>query len=193
MNAFYTAKLASFLTIEKQVSLVNEVKDLFNPAPGVQYGAKATGSTIMFFKESKNPEYNKMFEKMNSTKDLPLDNVEGRERAKKGKYAFLMESSTIEYIVERHCEVVQIGYPLDEKGYGIAMKKSKNLFPESLTVMFCNFIFHRLDSPYHGILSAAVLQLHESGELSRMKTKWWKEKNGGGKCDVRCSLKGRNF
>jgi glutamate receptor, ionotropic, invertebrate len=33
-------------------------------------------------------------------------------------------------------------------------------------------------------LSEAVLKLQETGELTRMKTKWWKEKRGGGKCDV---------
>ena len=33
-------------------------------------------------------------------------NDEGLERAKAGKYAYLMESSSIEYIIERHCEVL---------------------------------------------------------------------------------------
>jgi hypothetical protein len=40
------------------------------------------------------------------------------------------------------------------------------------------------ESPYRGALSEAILQLQESGEISRMKTKWWKEKRGGGKCSV---------
>lgn len=35
-----------------------------------------------------------------------------------------MESTSIEYITERHCGVAQIGGLLDEKGYGIAMRKS---------------------------------------------------------------------
>ena len=32
-----------------------------------------------------------------------------------GKYAFFMESSTIQYILERQCEVTQIGGELDAK------------------------------------------------------------------------------
>lgn len=36
-----------------------------------------------------------------------------------------MESSSIEYVIERDCDVTQIGGLLDDKGYGIAMKKSK--------------------------------------------------------------------
>lgn len=40
-----------------------------------------------------------------------------------------------------------------------------------------------LDSPYRGELSEAVLQMQESGEITAMKIKWWKEKRGGGACD----------
>jgi len=29
------------------------------------------------------------------------------------------------YLIERNCDVTQVGGLLDEKGYGIAMKKSK--------------------------------------------------------------------
>lgn len=35
-----------------------------------------------------------------------------------------MESTSIEYMVERNCDVAQVGGLLDSKGYGIAMKKS---------------------------------------------------------------------
>lgn len=41
-----------------------------------------------------------------------------------------------------------------------------------------------LDSPYRGALSEAVLLMQESGEISAMKIKWWKEKRGGGACTV---------
>lgn len=39
-------------------------------------------------------------------------------------YAFLMESTSIEYNTVRECKLTQIGQALDEKGYGIAMIKS---------------------------------------------------------------------
>lgn len=42
-----------------------------------------------------------------------------------GSYAFLMESTSIEYVIERNCELTQIGSMLDSKGYGIAMRQSK--------------------------------------------------------------------
>ena len=47
-------------------------------------------------------------------------NDKGVERVKKGDYAFLMESTSIEYIVERECDLYQVGGLLDSKGYGIA-------------------------------------------------------------------------
>lgn len=36
-----------------------------------------------------------------------------------------MESTSIEYVIERNCELTQIGGMLDSKGYGIAMRQSK--------------------------------------------------------------------
>lgn len=54
---------------------------------------------------------------------LPMSNEDGVQKVKLEEYAFLMESSSIEYIMERECNVTQVGGLLDEKGYGIAMKK----------------------------------------------------------------------
>lgn len=44
--------------------------------------------------------------------------------------------------------------------------------------------FNILDWPYRDILSQAVLEMQEQGVLAKMKTKWWKEKRGGGACLV---------
>lgn len=52
-------------------------------------------------------------------------NAMGRKRVEKedGKYAFFMESATIEFFTERYCNLTQIGGLLDSKGYGIATRK----------------------------------------------------------------------
>ena len=52
---------------------------------------------------------------------------EGIERAKIGDYAYLMESSMLEYAIERECELMQIGGLLDSKGYGIGLPKGASL------------------------------------------------------------------
>lgn len=70
---------------------------------------------------------------MESTKPsvFAKDNNEGKNRVLREKnYAFFMESSTIEYLVERHCELTQVGGLLDNKGYGIAMPLSMLLIVE---------------------------------------------------------------
>lgn len=94
---------------------------------------------------------------------MTRDNEEGAARVVNTNYAFLMESTSIEYIVERQCSLAQVGGLLDEKGYGIAMRKG---------------------SKYRTMLSTAVLKLQENGKLTTLKIRWWKEKRGGGNCAV---------
>ncbi|MPC79830.1 Glutamate receptor ionotropic, kainate 2 [Portunus trituberculatus] len=54
-------------------------------------------------------------------------NEEGVKRVQKsdGQYAYMMESSSIEYITERYCDLTQVGGPLDSKSYGIALPPGK--------------------------------------------------------------------
>lgn len=59
-------------------------------------------------------------------------NDEGKERVKKGGYAFFMESTSLEYMAERNCELMQVGGLLDSKSYGIAM-------PMSMSFKICFF------------------------------------------------------
>lgn len=40
------------------------------------------------------------------------------------------------------------------------------------------------DSPYRTAISGAILKLQEEGKLHLLKTRWWKEKRGGGSCRV---------
>lgn len=70
-----------------------------------------------------------MYTYMANNVDLQTSsNDEGLKMAKEGNYAFLMESSSIEYIIERNCDVTQVGGLLDDKGYGIAMRKGKYVY-----------------------------------------------------------------
>uniref|UniRef100_A0A182K4K3 Uncharacterized protein n=1 Tax=Anopheles christyi TaxID=43041 RepID=A0A182K4K3_9DIPT len=162
MVSSYTANLAAFLTVEQVVSPISNAEDLAAAGGAVKYGAKRDGSTISFFKDAEYGTYATMYQFMMANQDLlTSSNPEGLQRVKTENYAFLMESTSIEYIVERECDVTQIGGLLDDKGYGIAMRKN---------------------SPYRSALSEAVLRLQEQGVLTSLKRKWWKEKRGGGAC-----------
>lgn len=51
------------------------------------------------------------------------ENNLGVDRVQNENYAFLMESTSIEFVIERLCGLSQVGDQLDEKGYGIGMRK----------------------------------------------------------------------
>ncbi|KAF7271255.1 hypothetical protein GWI33_015850 [Rhynchophorus ferrugineus] len=42
--------------------------------------------------------------------------------------------------------------------------------------------FYFTDSPFRTAISGAILKLQEEGKLHILKTRWWKEKRGGGAC-----------
>ena len=71
---------------------------------------------------------------------------EGIQRVLQGDYAFLMESTMLDYIVQRDCNLTQIGGLLDSKGYGIATPMGElHLLPCLLNrcseiVTFANFL-----------------------------------------------------
>ncbi|CAG9860598.1 unnamed protein product [Phyllotreta striolata] len=162
MSASYTANLAAFLATENPIKLFTDLQSLYD-SQDITYGAKVNGATFNYFTTAKegllqkvgkvlldHPEYN------------VLDNDIGVQRAEDGKYAFFMESSSIEYVTQRHCNLMQYGDHLDEKGYGIAMRKY---------------------SPYRKKLSLALLKLQQNHFLDDLKKKWWEERRGGGACE----------
>lgn len=158
MVSSYTANLAAFLTVVPTQEIISDPKQLVDQTR-VKYGAKLGGSTMNFFKESTDPIFSKMAERMESLKE----NADGLKRVveSEGEFAFFMESSSIEYQAQRVCDVRKVGQNLDEKGYGIAMRKN---------------------AEYLSALSAAVVKLQESGKLSELRTRWWEQRKGGGKC-----------
>lgn len=71
--------------------------------------------------------YKQIGEHMQAHKDeMVNENKEGVALAEKGNYAFFMESTSIEYETQRKCDLKQVGDLLDNKGYGIAMRKGND-------------------------------------------------------------------
>ena len=60
---------------------------------------------------------------------LTNSNQEGIDKVllEQGGYAFFMESTTIEYVIERYCQLQQVGGLLDSKSYGVAVQQGKIL------------------------------------------------------------------
>ncbi|XP_076280538.1 glutamate receptor ionotropic, kainate 2 [Lasioglossum baleicum] len=162
MISSYTANLAAFLTVEKSGTPIKGVEDLAKQTK-IKYGSVDGGSTSAFFRDSNYSTYQRMYTAMMEARPsvFTKTNDEGVERvAKKRDYAFLMESTTIEYRMERNCQLTKVGGLIDNKGYGIALPRN---------------------SPYRTPISGAILSLQEKGVLQDLKKKWWVER-GGGKC-----------
>ncbi|XP_064613530.1 glutamate receptor ionotropic, kainate 2-like isoform X2 [Liolophura sinensis] len=150
----YTANLAAFLTVERMVSPINSADDLAKQTE-ISYGTLAGGTTWTFFKTSTIEVYQNMWRYMEGKEPSVFTNSyqEGIEKVLKGNYAYLMESTMIDYEIQRNCDLMQVGGLLDSKGYGIGTP---------------------MNSPYRDKLSLAILELQEGGKIHKLYNKWWK-------------------
>ncbi|CAH2084746.1 unnamed protein product [Euphydryas editha] len=164
VTASYTANMSTFLSANRRS---NEIKDISELAgkTDIAYGTLYNASTYKFFENSNDTLYKKLWSVMKSAKPsvFTVSNDDGRDRVmrSKGKYAFFMESTSIEYYMQKYCNLKMIG-KLDSKDYGIAMPKN---------------------SPYKSMIDSAILALQESGQLSELKKKWWEQDNDDKKCE----------
>lgn len=116
----YTANLAAFLTVERMITPIENVEDLAAQNK-ISYGTLESGSTMTFFRDSRIETYQKMWRFMENRASVFVKSYDdGVARVLEGNYAFLMESTMIDYMVQRDCNLTQIGGLLDSKGYGIA-------------------------------------------------------------------------
>ncbi|XP_018321081.1 glutamate receptor ionotropic, kainate 2-like isoform X7 [Agrilus planipennis] len=160
MISSYTANLAAFLTVERMITPIENAEDLASQTE-ITYGTLESGSTMTFFRDSMIETYKKMWRFMENKKPSVFVPTyeEGIKRVLEGNYAFLMESTMLDYIVQRNCNLTQIGGLLDSKGYGIATP---------------------MGSPWRDKISLAILDLQEKGEIQMLYDKWWK--NTGETC-----------
>ncbi|XP_030568197.1 glutamate receptor ionotropic, kainate 2 isoform X2 [Drosophila novamexicana] len=157
----YTANLAAFLTVERMITPIESAADLADQTE-ISYGTLEGGSTMTFFRDSKIGIYQKMWRYMENRKASVFvkSYEDGIKRVMEGNYAFLMESTMLDYAVQRDCNLTQIGGLLDSKGYGIATPKG---------------------SPWRDKISLAILELQEKGIIQILYDKWWK--NTGDVCN----------
>ncbi|XP_053961748.1 glutamate receptor ionotropic, kainate 2 isoform X1 [Anastrepha ludens] len=155
----YIANLAASLTNNKLQSEFNSLESLVDQNK-VKYGTLAGGSTSVFFSESNETDYKKAWNQMISftPSAFTSSNKEGVDRVRKGQgtYAFLMETTSLSYNVERSCDLKQVGEQIGEKHYALAVP---------------------FGSEYRSNLSISLLQLSEKGVLLTLKRRWWTPKN----------------
>lgn len=157
MISSYTANLAAFLTAQRMTSPIENVNDLAKQS-AIEYGCLQSGSTKTFFHDNDSPLIKRMWAVMEAAQPSVFaeTNKKGVDRVLRGGYAYLMESTTIEYMVQKNCQLTQVGGQLDSKGYGIATPP---------------------DAKIRSVLSSAIVEFHEGGLLLQLKEKWWKTRN----------------
>ncbi|KAG6450858.1 hypothetical protein O3G_MSEX006790 [Manduca sexta] len=165
VTASYTANMSTFLSNNRRSNDITNVKEL-SEQNKVSYGAVFNSSTYKFFQTSNDSVYSKIWTVMESARPTVFmnNNIEGMNRVSKskGKYAFFMESTAIEYYTQRDCDLKMVGSKLDSKEYGIAMPKNY---------------------PHKTLIDHAILSLQQLGTLSRLKKKWWEEEDIAVHCE----------
>ncbi|CEF66118.1 Ionotropic glutamate receptor domain and NMDA receptor family and Extracellular ligand-binding receptor domain and Glutamate receptor, L-glutamate/glycine-binding domain and Periplasmic binding protein-like I domain-containing protein [Strongyloides ratti] len=148
----YTANLAAVLTISRPYIPIKNLDDLANQTD-ISYGTLVGGSTSQFFMESKIESHVKMWEYMKNRDVFVSSNAAGVEKVLNENYAYLMESTSLEYEVQQNCNLTQIGGVLGSKGYGIALQKH---------------------SEWTDRMSRQILLYAKRGIIEMKKQKWWR-------------------
>ncbi|CAG5133809.1 unnamed protein product, partial [Candidula unifasciata] len=164
----YTANLAAFLTVERMLTPIDSAEDLARQTE-IQYGTIMSGSTTAFFKNSQFSTYQRMWAYMTSASPSVFvkthDEGVKRVRESNGKYAYLTESTTIDYISNKKpCNTLKVGGNLNQDSFGIGTPVGSDLRDK---------------------LNFAVLELLENGELAVWE-KFWFDK---GECPQHSSSK----
>ncbi|CAG0904681.1 unnamed protein product, partial [Darwinula stevensoni] len=121
----YSSMVAKEFTTGHYRPKVSSWKDLADGA--VNFGTIKGGSTQRYFKTSQIPEYQKIAEFLASHPELSSSSLaEGVDRVLKnpGTFAFIMETTSAEYLAATRCEnLVVVGPEFHRSAYGLALRK----------------------------------------------------------------------
>ena len=159
---FMTFDTVVLMKRTSSVERVNTPIELYERAD-IEYGLVKDGFTESFFKKSDKEFYLAMYNKSDKTK-FPTTSRDGvrKVQSSDGKYAFMIDSSTADYWVNKKpCDLYsfRLGSHLDCHKYAFAVKK------DSLQNLAQYSLLSRLE--------AGLRHLKSTGELERLKAKWW--------------------
>ena len=120
----------------------------------ILYGTVDKSSLQQFFKDHATIDttYEKILNGMETSQSYVSSITEGYSRVIVGRYAFMWDEPVLEYHRKRNCDLVTVGKAFNKKNYAFAVPKN---------------------SPYGTSISLAILKLQESGELEKMRQKWF--------------------
>uniref|UniRef100_A0A3P9MQH9 Glutamate receptor n=1 Tax=Oryzias latipes TaxID=8090 RepID=A0A3P9MQH9_ORYLA len=152
--ACYFANFSSVMQSKSRQVSISTFEDLANQDV-IDYGTVEFGSTMLFFKNSNNPVYKRLYQHMERKKSFVSTMEEGVRRTQEGNFAFIGEAVSLDLAVARYCKLSRAQEVISMRAYSIAAP---------------------LGSPMMKNLSIAILELSESGELTHLREKWWASK-----------------
>lgn len=84
---------------------------------------------------------------------LVKNNDEGIQRVLTTDYALLMESTSIEYVTQRNCNLTQIGGLIDSKGYGVGTPIGKMLSSTGVVEHIQHYPLQKVRWPFESCLT----------------------------------------
>ncbi|XP_040918542.1 glutamate receptor U1-like [Toxotes jaculatrix] len=149
--ACYFSNFNSMVHSENKHVSIKSFEDLANQDV-IDYGTVEAGSTMLFFKNSNNPLYRRIYQHMERKKTFVPNMEEGVRRAQEGNFAFIGEAVSLDLTVARFCKMTRSQEVIAMRAYSIAAPPGSSLVKS---------------------LNIAILQLSESGELTYLRDKWW--------------------
>ncbi|XP_075245483.1 uncharacterized protein LOC142339366 [Convolutriloba macropyga] len=154
--ATYTANLAAFLTVTRMETPIESLDDLAEQTK-MPYGTVSPSSLAEFFRSQASVDsvYEKIWTYMDTSDPSPMvkSAIEGFNRVLEGNYAFLWDDPVLQYQRKLHCkDLTTVGKPFNRKNYAFAVPKG---------------------AAYWETITLSILRLQESGELDKIKQKWF--------------------
>ncbi|RDD40176.1 Glutamate receptor ionotropic, kainate 1 [Trichoplax sp. H2] len=145
--ASYTANLAAFLTVDQLKSDIDSLAKLVSQN-AIRYGTLEGSSLDTFIRNSATTPYYEMSGKMDNVKNLSI----AISRVLSGRYAYLGDSTTLNFIKNRNCILTTTGGEFLKDNFGLAFSKS---------------------SPYAAEFNTAILQLRQNNFIAATLKKWY--------------------
>lgn len=151
----------SLTALIKAGSNLHNLEDLLQS--NFTYGTIRSGSTSDALMGSRDMQINLLWSRIVSQSGMVETSEQGRQRAKEGNYAFILEKPIADYYVAADCDLQTVGDFYPQAGFAFPAQKSYRQLP--------NF-------------NTALGALKRDGKIDVLVDKWWKPQPCSGSANV---------
>ena len=140
----------SLTALVRSGSQLHNLDDLL--ASNLTYGTIRSGSTANALMGSRDPAINTLWSRIVSHNGMVDAAQQGREKAKKGDYAFIMETPIADYFVSQDCSLETAGSFYPQAGFAFPAQKYYQDLPK---------------------FNQAIVEIKRDGKIQTLIDKWW--------------------